>query len=172
MVGEDEGDGQVMPSYGSYPITISGRGYPAFCDDGRARKPPGFSLLNTDSRAGRDVRVFRRFNSTEQDGHGKSRMVVSLGGHLLLISLLPAQSFCQKIHKYPDFRADGIVAVIDGMERLGYTSRAHPGNSSRRRPLAISAATVKSDRQAMPLPVRHSWRMVSPLLATRCGTAR
>ena len=39
MVGEDEGDGQVMPSYGSYPITISGRGYPAFCDDGRARKP-------------------------------------------------------------------------------------------------------------------------------------
>lgn len=38
MVGEDAGDGQVMPSYGSYPITISGRGYLAFCDDGWARK--------------------------------------------------------------------------------------------------------------------------------------
>ena len=40
---------------------------------------PGFSLLNADSRAGRDMRVFGRFNSGEQDGHGKSRMVVSLG---------------------------------------------------------------------------------------------
>ena len=38
MVEEDEGDGQVMSSYGSYPITISGRGYPAFCDDGQTRK--------------------------------------------------------------------------------------------------------------------------------------
>ena len=130
----------------------------------------GFSMLNADSRAGRDMRVFGIFNSGEQDGHGKSRMVVSLGGYLLLIFLLPAQSFCQKIYKYPDFRTDGVVAVIDGMERLGHV-QAQPGSSSHKRPLAISVATVKSDRQAMPLPVRHSWRMVSPLLATRCGTA-
>ena len=76
--------------------------------------------LHADSRAERDVRVFGRFNGAEQDGHGEIRMVVSLGGYLLLISLLPAQLFCQKIHKYPDFRADGVVAVIDGMERLGH----------------------------------------------------
>ena len=41
-----------------------------------------------------------------------------------LTSLLPAQLFCQKIHKYPDFRADSVVAVIDGMERLGYVEGA------------------------------------------------
>ena len=51
-------------------------------------------------------------------------MVASFDGYLLLISLLPAQLFCQKIHKYPDFRADGIVAVIDGMERLGHVQSA------------------------------------------------
>ena len=51
-------------------------------------------------------------------------MVTSLGGYLLLIFLLPAQSFCQKIYKYPDFRTDGVVAVIDGMERLGYVEGA------------------------------------------------
>ena len=81
---------------------------------------PGFSLLNADSRAERDMRVFGRFNSGEQDWHGEIRMVASLDGYLLLISLLPAQLFCQKIHKYPDFRTDGVVAVIDGMERLGH----------------------------------------------------
>ena len=84
MVGENEGDGQVMPSYGSYPITISGRGYPAFCDDGHTRKPKSSMLmvlcrLHADSRAERDVRVFGRFNGAEQDGHGEIRMVVSLG---------------------------------------------------------------------------------------------
>ena len=60
--------------------------------------------------------VFGRFNSTEQDRHGEIRMVASLGGYLLLIFLLPAQSFCQKIYKYPDFRTNGVVAVIDGMK--------------------------------------------------------
>ena len=85
---------------------------------------PGFSMLNADSRAGLDMRVFGIFNSGEQDGHGKSRMVASLGGYLLLIFLLPAQSFCQKIYKYPDFRTNGVVAVIDGMERLGHVQGA------------------------------------------------
>ena len=46
MVGENEGNGQVMSSYGSYRITISGLGYLAFCDDGRARKTPD-SLCST-----------------------------------------------------------------------------------------------------------------------------
>lgn len=123
MVGEDEGDGQVMPLV-HIPSPSAGRVIWHFATMAIRENPSPLCLwrcrLHADSRAERDVRVFGRFNGTEQDGHGEIRMIVSLDGYLLLISLLPAQLFCQKIHKYPDFRADGIVAVIDGMERLGH----------------------------------------------------
>ena len=88
------------------------------------------------------MRVFGRFNSGEQDRHGKSRMVVSLGGYLLLIFLLPAQSFCQKIYKYPDFRTDGVVAVIDGMKGFCCVQGAAGQQLAQ-----VTASNIRCDRE-------------------------
>ena len=42
----------------------------------------------------------------------------------LYFQSLPLQLLRKKIHKSPDFRADGIVAVIDGVKRFGFVQGA------------------------------------------------
>lgn len=87
----------------------------------------------------------------------------------LYFQSLPLQLLRKKIHKSPDFRADCIVAVIDGVKRFGFVQGA-VGQEF----VQVSRSNIGGDgeiRQAMPLPSRHRRRMVSPLLADSCGTA-